>query len=59
LAEIAAEQRLVTATHALIDRFTAKIARVIHRVWEGKRGTRYELRGTSYELRITARPIPS
>jgi type I restriction enzyme M protein len=35
VAEIEEEQRLVAATHALIDRFTAKIARVINRVWEG------------------------
>ena len=35
VAEIEEEQRLVAANRALIDRFTAKIARVINRVWEG------------------------
>jgi type I restriction enzyme M protein len=35
VAEIDEEQRLVATTRALIDRFTAKIARVINRVWEG------------------------
>ena len=33
VAEIAEEQRLVAANHALIERFTAKIAQVIARVW--------------------------
>lgn len=33
VAEIAEEQRLVAANRALIERFTAKIGRVIARVW--------------------------